>query len=316
MTETAPRKIILDCDPGYDDAAAIMLAAGSPGLEVLAITTVAGNQTIGKVTNNALRIARMAGLKDIPVARGAVRPLLRPAVAVASQIHGETGLDGVDLPEATLPLDPRPAAQVIVDIIMREPEGTVTLVPTGPLTNIAIAARLEPRIVSRVREVVLMGGAWREGNATPCAEFNIENDPEAAQIVFSESWKVTMVGLDLTYQARASEEVRERIRAVGNPSSKCLWQILEMFAENYRVWRGFDSPPLHDPCAVAYVLDPTLLEVRAAPISVETHGTLTYGMTVADLRGPAPEGCNTFVALRIDVDRFWDLMVRAVEHLG
>lgn len=310
------KNIILDCDPGYDDAAAILLAAGTPGVRVLAITTVAGNQTIEKVTENARRVAALAGLSGVPVAQGATRPLLRPAVEVAEVIHGETGLDGVDVPEEGLPLDPRHAAMLIAEIVMREPAGTVTLVPTGPLTNIALAARIEPRIVSRVKEVVLMGGACREGNATPCAEFNIENDPEAAHIVFNEPWKVTMVGLDLTYQARASAEVRERFRAMGTRAGHFMWQVLEEFARNYKVWRGFDAPPLHDPCAVAYVIDPTLMKVRRAPIDVELSGRYTAGMTVADLRGAEPAECHTQAALAIDVDRFWEMMLEAVKRVG
>ena len=313
---TEPRKIILDCDPGYADAAAIILAAGSPAVKIIALTTVAGNQTIEKVTSNALRIARLAGLSDIPIAMGAKRPLIRPAVEVCKEIHGVSGLDGADMPEADIPLDPRPAAQLIVDTIMREPEGTVTLVPTGPLTNIALAARLEPRIVSRVKEVVLMGGACKEGNVSPCAEFNIENDPEAAHIVFNEPWKVTMVGLDLTYQARAEKHVRDRIQAIGTKPAHFLWQVLEAFAKNYKAWRGFDAPPLHDPCAVAYVIDPTLMEVRPTVINVEIRGELTTGMTVADLRRPAPQGCHTFAALKLDKDRFWDLMAKSVERIG
>lgn len=316
--KAAPRRIILDCDPGCDDAAAILLAAGSPDVELLALTTVAGNQTIEKVTSNALRVLRVAGITELPVAMGARRPLIRPAIEAAPEIHGETGLGGLtkeELPEADIALDPRPAAELIVDVVMREPAGTVTLVPTGPLTNIALAARLEPRIVSRVKEVVLMGGACREGNATACAEFNVENDPEAAHIVFEELWKVTMIGLDLTYQARANAAVRERIRAVGTKPAELLSRILEDYAENYRVWRGFDAPPLHDPCAVACVIDSSLMTLRPAPIHVELKGELTTGMTVADLRRPVEGECHTVAGLGIDVDRFWDLMIDAVKRL-
>ena len=208
------QNIILDCDPGYDDAVALLLAAGSPEIRLLAVTTVAGNQTLAKVTGNARRILQAAGVRDVPVAAGAARPLVRGEVVVCPEIHGESGLDGTTLPEPDLPVDPRHAAQLIIDIVMREPEGTVTLVPTGPLTNIALAARMEPRIVSRVKEGVLMGGGYHIGNVRPFAEFNIENDPEAAHIVFSESWKVVMVGLDLTYQARADEAVRGRARGI------------------------------------------------------------------------------------------------------
>lgn len=309
-------RIILDCDPGYDDAAAILLAAGSPRIELLAVTTVAGNQTIEKVTANALAVAELAGLSGVPVAMGSPRPLIRPAVKPAPEIHGESGLDGVDLPEHLPEPDPRPAAQLIADIIMREPAGTVTLVPTGPLTNIALAARLEPRIVSRVKKVVLMGGACHTGNVGPSMEFNIENDPEAAHIVFNEPWEVVMVGLDLTYQARAEKSVRDAFAALGTPAGRFMHQTLESFAEKYRVWRGFDNPPLHDPCAVAYVIDPSLMETVRVPIDVEIRGALTAGTTVADFRRPAPEDCHTWAAMQIDCGRFWALMLDAVKRLG
>lgn len=308
--------ILLDCDPGCDDAAAIMLAAGSPRIRLLGITTVAGNQLIDTVTSNALRVIELAGIRDVPVAKGSPRPLIRPAVVPATEIHGESGLGVEGLREADIELDPRPAAQFIVDTIMREPAGTVTLVPTGPLTNIALAARLEPRIVDRVRRVVLMGGACRTGNVGPSMEFNIENDPEAAHIVFNAGWEVVMVGLDLTYQARAEAEIREAFGKLGTRAGHFMHEVLEAFAVNYRAWRGFDSPPLHDPCAVAWVIDPTLMETVAVPIDVEIRGALTAGTTVADFRRPAPEGCRTFAAMKLDVDRFWALMLESVKNLG
>ena len=307
--------ILLDCDPGLDDAAAILLAAGSPRIKLLGITTVAGNQTIERVTKNALFVAKMAGIPDVPVARGSCRPLLRPQVEVCPEIHGESGL-GVPVPEPDRGVDPRPAAQFLVDTIMSEPEKSVTLVATGPLTNVALAARLEPRIVSRVKKVVLMGGACHTGNVGPAMEFNIENDPEAAHIVFNESWQVVMVGLDLTYQARAEKPVRDAFKAIGTTAGGFMHQTLEAFAENYKAWRGFDSPPLHDPCAVAYVIDPSIMEVVPVPISVETKGALTAGMTVCDFRRKAPEGCRTFAALKLDVPRFWELLLQSVKNIG
>lgn len=308
------RKIILDCDPGYDDAVAILLAAGSPKIDLLAITVVAGNQTIEKVTKNALAIAGIAGLKDIPIARGAVRPLLR-APETAAFIHGESGLDDTTLPDVVPTIDSRHAAELIIDIVMREPAGTVTLVPTGPLTNIALAARLEPRIVERVKEVVLMGGACHYGNHGPYSEFNIANDPEAAQIVFGEPWKVVMVGLDLTYQARATQEVVDRISEVKTQSGIFLAEVLNAFNQRYRQVRGHNDAPVHDPCAVAYVIDPTVVEAQRVPIAVELTGTLTAGMTVADFRRPAPEDCHTWAALKLDASRFWDLVTDAVQRL-
>ena len=308
------KKIIIDCDPGYDDAVALLLAAGSPSVEVLAITTVAGNQTLEKVTRNALRIATLAGL-DVPVAAGAARPLLRDEVAVAANIHGQSGLDGTTLPQATLNPDPRHAAQLIVDTVMNEPPQSVTLVPIGPLTNIALAARLEPRIVERVKEVVLMGGGYHIGNVKPMAEFNIENDPEAAHIVFEEKWPIVMVGLDLTYQALATQTVKDKIAAIHTPASDFVTQVLTRFSENYKKSKGFDEPPVHDACAVAYVIDPGVIETRKAPVHVEYRGEYTSGMTVTDLRRKAPQDCHTAVAMKLDRERFWNLVIEAVGNL-
>lgn len=308
------KKIIIDCDPGYDDAVALLLAAGSPSVEVLGITTVAGNQTLDKVTRNALRIATLAGL-EVPVAAGAARPLLRDEVVVAANIHGESGLDGTTLPQATLKPDPRHAAQLIVDTVMNEPPQSVTLVPIGPLTNIALAARLEPRIVERVKEVVLMGGGYHIGNVKPMAEFNIENDPEAAHIVFEEKWPIVMVGLDLTYQALATQTVKDKIAAIHTPASDFVTQVLTRFSENYKKSKGFDEPPVHDACAVAYVIDPGVIETRKAPVHVEYRGEYTSGMTVTDLRRKAPQDCHTAVAMKLDRERFWNLVIEAVGNL-
>lgn len=322
------RKIILDCDPGHDDAVAILLAAGNPDIELLGLTTVGGNHTIDKVTRNAQQVLTVAGLRDVPVYRGATRPLLN-SVITAEDIHGDSGMEihGFDLPEPAVGVEETGAVQWIVDTLMREEPGTVTLVPTGPLTNIALAARLEPRIVSRVKEVVLMGGAYGAGNFTPSAEFNIAVDPEAAAIVFGEAWRVVMVGLDLTHQALATPEVEARFAALGTSAGDFVVGLIDAFRRNYKDAQGFDNPPVHDPCAVAYVIDPSVVETVAVPVSVELAGTLTRGRTVADLRAfgagapavtaaAAESACHTSVATRLDVDRFWDLVVDAVQRLG
>jgi purine nucleosidase len=305
------RKIILDCDPGHDDAIALLLAHGSPEVELVAVTTVVGNQTLAKVTRNALAVAELAGITGIPIAAGADRPLVRQ-VQVASTIHGESGMDGPVLPEPTLPLDPRHAVDVIIDVVMSHEPGAITLVPTGGLTNIALAARKEPRIVDRVREVVLMGGGLHVGNWSSVAEFNVVIDPEAAHIVFNESWPVVMVGLDLTHQAIATPEVVDRIRALGSPQSRFVVELLEFFGATYEAEQGFPHPPVHDPCAVAYVIDPSVVQTVTVPIDIELTGSLTLGMTVADFRRPAPEGCTTSAATVLDRERFWDLVVDAI----
>ena len=310
------RKIILDCDPGHDDAVAILLAAGNPDVELLGLTTIGGNHTIDKVTHNARQVLTIAGALDVPVYRGASRPLIN-GVVTAEDIHGDSGMEvhGYDLPEPAVGVEDEHAVRWIVDTLMREEPGTVTLVPTGPLTNIALAVRMEPRIVSRVREVVLMGGAYGTGNITASAEFNTFVDPEAAAIVFGEDWPVVMVGLDLTHQALATPEVESRFAALGTSAGDFVVALIDAFRRNYKDAQDFDNPPVHDPCAVAYVIDPSLVETVPAPLSVELAGTLTRGRTVADFRASnAP--CNSSVATRLDVERFWDLVVDAVQRLG
>ncbi|MBX5463983.1 MAG: nucleoside hydrolase [Clostridia bacterium] len=307
------RKIILDCDPGHDDAIAILLAHAHPAVELLAVTTVAGNQTLPKTTLNARRVMTVAGIRDVPVAAGADRPLVREQV-VAADIHGESGLDGPRFGEPTVELDPRHAVDLIIETVLREDD--VTLVPVGPLTNIALAIRREPRILPRIREVVLMGGSCTLGNVTPAAEFNIYADPEAAQIVFSSGLPLTMVGLDLTHQVRATPEVVERIRALGNPVAEMAADLLTFFASTYRKVFGFEGAPLHDPCAVAYLIDPQLIECQPANVEVELRGTWTYGATVCDLYGVTGRPANARVATRIDRERFWDLIVEALASYG
>lgn len=311
MTRRTP--IILDCDPGHDDAVAMLLAWGSPSIELLAITTVGGNQTLSKVTRNAQSVARVGGI-TVPIAAGASQPLVRPVV-VAEGVHGESGLDGPDLPPPNRPLDPRHAVDVLIQTINSRP-GEVTIVATGPLTNLALAVRQAPELVQNVKEVVLMGGAIGAGNWSAAAEFNIVVDPEAAAIVFTAGWKVTMVGLDVTHQALATEAVRRRIVEVGTGPAKFVGELLEFFAATYKVTQAFDAPPVHDPVCVAYLIDRTVLQLLHAPIEVETQGRLTTGMTVVDRRLPAPPECKTYAATGIDVERFWDLVVDSLQRIG
>ncbi|GGU49408.1 ribonucleoside hydrolase [Streptomyces albospinus] len=309
------RKIILDCDPGHDDAIAMLLAHGNPDIELVAVTTVVGNQTLEKVTRNALSVAAVAGITGVPFAAGNPRPLVR-SVETAPDIHGETGLDGPELPEPAFELDRRHAVDLIIDTVMSHEPGEITIVPTAGLTNIAMAVRKEPRIAERVREVVLMGGGYHEGNWSAVAEFNIIIDPEAAHIVFNEKWPVTMVGLDLTHQALATPEVEARIAAVGTRPARFVLELLDFFRAAYRENQGFEFPPVHDPCAVAYVIDPDVMTVRKAPVDIELRGALTLGMTVTDFRAPAPADCHTQVAVELDHERFWNLVVDALERIG
>ncbi len=309
------KKIILDCDPGHDDAMALLLAHGNPNIELLAVTTVVGNQTLEKVTRNALGLAKVANITGVPFAAGCARPLVRE-IEIAPDVHGESGLDGPELPEPELKLDPRHAVDLIIETIMGHPPKTVTLVPTGGLTNIAMAVRKEPKIAERVKEVVLMGGGYHVGNWSAVAEFNIKIDPEAAHIVFNEKWPLTMVGLDLTHQALATPEVIENIAKLGTKPAKFVVELLEHFGVLYEKAQGFQYPPVHDPCAVAYVIDPEVMTTQKVPIDIELTGTLTLGMTVADFRNPPSEDCNTQVAVKLHHAYFWDLITDALERIG
>ena len=311
------RKIILDCDPGHDDAVAILLAVGNPNIDLVGVTTVGGNQSLDKVTYNARAVLEKAHAIDIPVHAGCDRPIVREQ-EVAASIHGETGLDGVELPEPSRPLEQGHAVNWIIDTIMASEPGTITLVPTGPLTNIAMAVRMEPRIVDRVKEVVLMGGGYHVGNWSAVAEFNIKVDPEAAHIVFNEDWPITMVGLDLTHQALCTPEVQRRIEGVGTDLAMFVSGLMDFFRKTYQDNQDFIDPPVHDPCTIAYLIDPSVVATRRCPVDVEIHGELTLGMTVADLRGPEPsaEECHTQVATKLDFDEFWNLVTEAIRTIG
>ncbi|MDC9581868.1 nucleoside hydrolase [Xenorhabdus sp. PR6a] len=310
-----PKKIILDCDPGHDDAIALLLAHGDPNIELLAVTTVVGNQTLDKVTQNALCVAHIANIHNVPFAAGCHRPLVRE-IKTAPDIHGETGLDGTILPEPNIRLDARHAVDLIIDVIMENPPQSVTLVPTAGLTNIAMAARKAPQIVERVKEVVLMGGGYHKGNRSAVAEFNIVIDPEAAHIVFNEKWLLTMVGLDLTHQAQATPDIIDAIAQIKTRPAQFVLDALKFYGDRYREHQGFGYPPVHDPCAVAYVIDPDVMTTQKVPVDIELTGALTTGMTVADFRFPPPEDCHTQVAVKLDHAKFWQLVINALKNIG
>ncbi len=310
-----PQKIILDCDPGHDDAMAILLANASPAIELLAITTVAGNQTLPKTTLNARRVCSRAGIRGVPIAAGADRPLVR-AQRIAANIHGDSGLEGPTFAgEPDVPLDPRHAVDLIIELLLGS-DGDVMLVPTGPLTNIGLAMRREPRILPRIRHIALMGGAWGFGNQTPSAEFNILVDPEAARIVFESGVPITMCGLELTHQAKATPDIIARFADLHTPLGDFAVEMLRFFASTYRKLHGFDGPPLHDPTAVAWVIDPTLVETQPAHVDIETHAEFSYGRTVVDLHDVLGLPKNVLVGTRLDAPRFWDLMVGAIASYG
>ena len=306
-----PQKIILDVDPGHDDAMAILLANASPAIDLLAVTTVAGNQTLPKTTLNARRVMSKAGIKGIPVAAGCDRPLVRKQ-RIAEHIHGDSGLDGpVFSGEPDVPLDPRHAVDLIIETLMAS-DGDIMLVPVGPLTNTGMAIRREPRIVPKIRHISLMGGAYGFGNETPSAEFNILVDPEAARIVFESGAPITMVGLDLTHQAQATPDIIARFGALHTPLGDFAVEMLRFFSSTYFKAEGLPGAPLHDPCAVAWVIDPTIVETVPAHVDIETHAEFSYGRTVCDIHDVLKLPKNALVATRLDAPRFWDLMVGAI----
>ncbi|MFI2371294.1 nucleoside hydrolase [Streptomyces sp. NPDC018833] len=309
-----PVPVIIDCDPGHDDAVAVMLAAGDPAVDLLAITTVAGNQTLEKTTLNARRVCTVAGITGVPVAAGCARPLVRP-LTVADDVHGESGLDGPRFPAPAVDVVPEHAVELMHRILTEHPE-PVTLVPTGPLTNVALLLTRYPDAVAHIREIVFMGGSTERGNRTPAAEFNVYVDPEAADIVLGSGVPVTMCGLNVTHQALATPEVLARLEALGTELSRVCAELLTYFASTYRQLWGFTAPPVHDPVAVARVIDPQTVRCVDAHVAVELSGRYTRGATVVDLHGYTGRPVNARVAVCLDADRFWDRVIAAVDTLG
>ncbi|MGN5013005.1 pyrimidine-specific ribonucleoside hydrolase RihA [Aeromonas veronii] len=300
--------VILDCDPGHDDAIALILALASPELDVLAVTTSAGNQTPDKTLNNALRILTLLGCDDIPVAAGAPKPLARELI-IADNVHGESGLDGPKLPDPAF----APQAMTGLELMakcLRESLEPVTLVPTGPLTNIALLLAAHPELKGKIARIVLMGGAAGAGNWTPAAEFNIYVDPEAADIVFKSGIPITMCGLDVTHKAQVMDEDIERVRAITNPVAQCVAGLLDFFMVYHRdpKW-GFAGAPLHDPCTIAWLLAPELFHGVECRVDIETSGEHTVGMTVVDRYGLTGKPANALVLLGLDRAGFIDLLV-------
>jgi inosine-uridine nucleoside N-ribohydrolase len=302
--------IVLDCDPGHDDALAILLAAAAPTLELVAITTVAGNQSLDKTTLNARRVCSVAGITGVPIAAGCDRPLVRSAIA-SPEIHGESGLDGPAFGTPTVPLDPRHAVDVIVDA-SRTRDGLV-LVATGPLTNVATALARDPGLARRLRRIVLMGGAIGLGNVTPAAEFNIGADAEAARAVLESGVPITMVPLESTHRALATTAVVERIGALDFPLAHVCVELLTFFAETYLRVFGFAAPAVHVPCALAWLIDPTIVPTRPMRVDIETQAEFSYGRTICDVYGVTGRSANAEVGIDLAADRFWDLMIGAVE---
>ena len=307
------KKIILDCDPGHDDAVAILLAGLSEEIELLGITTVAGNSYLENTTRNALVITELAGI-DVEVYPGSPRPLVREQI-VAHDIHGLSGLEGANLPEPKK----KPSEVHAVDFIAGAVEkncGEVTLVATGPLTNIAIFARKHPELLKCVEEIVFMGGGIAFGNVTPVAEFNIFVDPEAADIVLNLDVPKVMAPLDMTHKAAITKEEVERLRRTGSEVLRILSDLMDFFMKTYREVFGIDGAPLHDPTTIAYLIDPGMFEWEDLNVVVELKGEYTYGQTVVDIWKTTGRKPNVRVLKDIDRDRFFSLLFRELLKLS
>jgi inosine-uridine nucleoside N-ribohydrolase len=305
--------IILDCDPGHDDAIALLLALGSPEVELLGVTTVCGNQTLEKTTANALRVLDHVGRPDVPVAAGASRPLVRER-RVARDVHGASGLDGPDLP----PPARAPVGQHAIDWIastLSAQTGPVTLVPTGPLTNVALFLARYPGLEHKLERVVLMGGSIGEGNVTPAAEFNIWADPEAARRVFSSGLDITMVGLDVTHRALMRDAHVQRL-AGGGVAADLVADLHSFYAQHHRRRYRWDGAPIHDAVAVAHVIDASLLELVECGVQVDTGPEPSRGRTYVDRWGSAGWEPNCKVAVEIDAERFMALLLERIIALG
>ncbi|MEM5471303.1 nucleoside hydrolase [Hoeflea sp. AS60] len=310
-----PRKIIIDTDPGQDDAAAIMLALASPELEVLGVAAVAGNVPLPLTERNARIVTEICGRGDIAVYAGAEKPIARKLVT-AEHVHGKTGLDGVDLFEPARPLEKMHAVDFIIETLRKEPAGTVTLCPLGPLTNIATVIERAPDVVARINEIVLMGGGFFEGgNITPSAEFNIFVDPEAAKIVFGAGVPITMMPLDVTHKVLTTKVRVERLRANGNRPSVVMADMLEFYERFDEEKYGTDGGPLHDPTVIAWLLDPGMFGGRKCNVEIETGSELTLGATVVDWWKVTGRPENVYVVRDVDADRFFDLFIERVGRL-
>lgn len=302
--------VIIDCDPGHDDAIALLLAFASPRLDVKAVTIVAGNQTQEKTLNNALKVLSFAEI-DVPVAKGDDKPIMRDLI-IAPEVHGDSGLDGPELPEPTLKASNLSALELMAKTV-RESEEKVTLIPTGALTNIAKFFLCYPELKGKIERISLMGGACFGGNWTPAAEFNILVDPEAADIVFKSGIPITMCGLDVTHKALIYQEDIDRIRDLGGKVAVMVAELLDFFAK-FHVQMGFDGSPLHDPCAVAWVIDPSVITTKELHVDIETKGEHTLGATVVDYYDVLKKEKNVDVAFDIDRKRFVDMLVEAMQY--
>ena len=303
------KNIILDCDPGHDDAVAILLAGNNPEINLLGISVVAGNQTIEKTAKNALNVASYLGIK-VPVTIGCEFPMVRDRV-ICAQIHGESGLDGFDYPKPTYGFDKRHGVQLIIDSVLNNDD--VTIVATGPLTNIAMAIKLEPRLLAKTKEIVLMGGSVDNGNTSPAAEFNIMCDPEAAHVVFSSGIPVKMIGLNITRKVLVTDEVIYRMEKIHNKASDMFVKLMRVFNENQRKTFGIEAGPLHDPATIACLIDESVIKFQKMNVVIDISHGPSYGRTNCDVFDYLHAPQNAFVGMDIDVNKYWDIVEEGIK---
>ena len=302
------RNIVLDCDPGHDDAVAILLAGKNPNLNLLGISVVAGNQTIEKTARNALNVATFLGI-NVPIAIGCEFPMVRERVICAA-IHGESGLDGFDFPDYGDKFDKRHGVQLLIDSVMNNDK--VTIVATGPLTNVAMAIKMEPRILKRLDEIVIMGGSVDNGNTSPAAEFNIMCDPEAAHIVFSSGVTVRMIGLNVTRKVLVTPEVVNRMEKINNKASDMFVKLMKVFNENQGKTFGVAAGPLHDPATIASIIDEGLIKWQKMNVVIDISHGPSYGRTNCDVFDYLQAPQNAYVAMDIDVNKYWDIIEKGI----
>ena len=303
------RNIVLDCDPGHDDAVAILLAGKNPNINLLGISVVAGNQTIEKTARNALNVATYLGI-NVPICIGCEFPMVRERVICAA-IHGESGLDGFDFQDYGDKFDKRHGVQLLIDSVMNNDK--VTIVATGPLTNVAMAIKMEPRILKRLDEIVIMGGSVDNGNTSPAAEFNIMCDPEAAHVVFSSGVTVRMVGLNVTRKVLVTEDVINRMGKINNKASDMFVKLMKVFNENQRKTFGVAAGPLHDPATIASIIDESLIRWQKMNVVIDISHGPSYGRTNCDVFDYLQAPQNAYVAMDIDVNKYWDIIEKGIK---
>ena len=304
------RNIILDCDPGHDDAITILLAGKNPELNLLGISVVAGNQTIKKTAKNAANVANYLEI-DVPIAVGCEFPMVRNRV-ICAEVHGKSGLDGFDFPKYDKSFDKRHGVQLIIDSVMNNDD--VTIVATGPLTNVAMAIKMEPKLLKKTKEIILMGGSTENGNTSPAAEFNIMCDPEAAHVVFTSGIPVKMIGLNVTRKVLVTNEVIARMEKINNKASDMFVKLMKVFNANQYKTFGLEAGPLHDPATIASILDDQLIKYQKMNVEIDISHGPSYGRTNCDIFDYLKKPHNAYVAMDIDVNRYWDLIEQGIKR--